>query len=267
MSIFTYINEAKLPTFWCSGCGHGVIIKAVAQAFDELELPPRKIVVVTGIGCFGRADDYFMTNALHTLHGRAIAYATGVKIGNPDLTVVALMGDGDTASIGGNHLIHAARRNVGILAVCANNRNYGMTGGQYSPTTRFGDKSVTSRYGLPEPEFDLCELVKAAGAAFVARSTVFHYNHLVKYLKRGLSKGSFAFVEVMEPCPTMYGKFNDLGGAPEMIERIREEVIPLSRWKPDSDKKPIGVLSEWDKLEYTKAYRDVIRKARGKHGN
>ncbi len=267
MSIFTYINEAKLPTFWCSGCGHGVIIRALAQAFDELQIPTKDIVAVTGIGCFGRSDDYFLTNALHTLHGRAIAYATGVKLARPELTVVALMGDGDAASIGGNHLIHAARRNLGILALCANNRNYGMTGGQYSPTTRRGDKSVTSRYGLPEKEFDLCALVQAAGASFVARSTVFHYHNLVKYLKKGITNKGFSFVEVMEPCPTMYGKFNDLGGAPEMIERIREEVIPVARWRPDMDKSPIGVLCDKNQIEYTEAYDEVIRKAGGSDGN
>lgn len=267
MSIFTYINENKLPTFWCSGCGHGVIIKALAQAFDELELATNKITVVTGIGCFGRSDDYFLTNALHTLHGRAIAYATGVKLGNPELTVVAMMGDGDAASIGGNHLIHAARRNLGILALVANNRNYGMTGGQYSPTSLFGDRSSTSRYGLPEPAFDLCALVKAAGAAFVARSTVFHYHNLVKYIKRGILKGGFAFIEVMEPCPTMYGKFNDLGNAAEMIERIREEVIPVARWTPESDKFPIGVLCDREQQEYTDAYQEVIRKAGGADGD
>lgn len=267
MSIFTYINEAKLPTFWCSGCGHGVIIRALAQAFDELEIPPKRIVVVTGIGCFGRADDYFLTNALHTLHGRAMAYATGVKIARPELVVCALMGDGDAASIGGNHLIHAARRNLGILGLVANNRNYGMTGGQYSPTTRMGEKSVTSRYGLPEREFDLCALTQAAGASFVARSTVFHYHNLVKYLKKGITNKGFSFVEVMEPCPTMYGKFNDLGNAPEMIERIREEVIPVAKWQADSDKSPIGVLCERRQKEYTEAYDDVIRKAKGQYGD
>lgn len=267
MSIFTYINEEKLPTFWCSGCGHGVIIRALAQAFDELEIPPARIVMVTGIGCFGRADDYFLTNALHTLHGRAIAYATGVKIARPDLIVAALMGDGDAASIGGNHLIHAARRNLGILALVANNRNYGMTGGQYSPTTPWGGFSSTSRYGLPETAFDLCALTQAAGASFVARSTVFHYHNLVKYLKRGISKGGFSFVEVMEPCPAMYGKYNDLGGAPKMIEKIRQEVIPVSKWEPGMDKSPIGVLCEKDQQEYTRAYDEVIRRAGGKSGN
>lgn len=267
MSIFTYINEAKLPTFWCSGCGHGVIIKALAQAFDELALPNHQIVVVTGIGCFGRADDYFMTNTLHTLHGRAIAYATGVKIGNPDLTVVALMGDGDAASIGGNHLIHAARRNLGIVALCANNRNYGMTGGQYSPTTKHGDITATSRYGFPENEFDLCELLKAAGASFVARSTVYHYRLLVKYLKKAITLNGFGFIEVLEPCPTMYGKFNDLGEAPEMIQKIRSEVVPLAKWDPKTDKKPIGILCEEQKKEYNQAYDEVIRKAGGYDGD
>ncbi|TKJ40022.1 2-oxoacid:ferredoxin oxidoreductase subunit beta [candidate division LCP-89 bacterium B3_LCP] len=267
MSIFNYINEAKLPTFWCSGCGHGVIIKALADAFDQLELALNEIVVVTGIGCFGRSDDYFMTNALHTLHGRAIAYATGVKLANPELTVVALMGDGDAASIGGNHLIHAARRNLGILALCANNRNYGMTGGQYSPTSQFGDRSSTSRYGLPESSFDLSALVQAAGASFVARTTVFHYKNLVKYLKKGINKGGFAFVEVMEPCPTMYGKFNQLGSAGDMVQQIRDEVVPVSRWKPGSDKSPIGILCERDMQEYCRAYDDVIRKAGGFDGD
>jgi len=267
MSIFTYINEDKLPTFWCSGCGHGVIIRALAQAFDELEISPKRIVIVTGIGCFGRSDDYFLTNALHTLHGRAIAYATGVKIARPDLVVATLMGDGDAASIGGNHLIHAARRNLGMLVLVANNFNYGMTGGQYSPTTPLGDKSATSRYGLPEAPFDLCALVEAAGASFVARSTVFHYHNLVKYLKQGITRGGFSFVEVMEPCPPMYGKFNDLGSAPEMIEKIREEVIPISKWDQDSGKSPIGVLCERDMPEYTENYDDVIRRAGGRLGD
>jgi 2-oxoglutarate/2-oxoacid ferredoxin oxidoreductase subunit beta len=267
MSLFTYINESKLPTFWCPGCGHGVIIRALAQAFDELQIPPQRIVLVTGIGCFGRADDYFQTNALHTLHGRAIAYATGVKIARPDLVVVALMGDGDSASIGGNHLIHAARRNLGILALVANNRNFGMTGGQYSPTTKQGDKTSTSRYGFPERPFDLCALVKAAGASFVARSTVSHARLLVKYMKQGITRGGFSFVEVMEPCPTMYGKFNELGDAPEMIRQIEEEVVPVSKWTEDSEKIPIGVLCERELPEYTKAYDEVIRKAEGKVGD
>ncbi len=267
MSLFTYINETKLPTFWCPGCGHGVIIRALAQAFADLEIAPERIVIVTGIGCFGRADDYFLTNALHTLHGRAIAYATGVKIARPDLVVCALMGDGDASSIGGNHLIHAARRNLGILALCANNRNYGMTGGQYSPTTKLGDKSVTSRYGFPEQPFDLCALVQAAGAPFVARATVFHYHQLVKQIKKGITRGGFAFMEVMEPCPTMYGKFNELGEAPEMIERLREEVTPASKWKPGCGKIPIGVLCERVQPDYSQLYDEVIHQAGGKRGD
>ncbi len=267
MSLFTYIDESKLPTFWCPGCGHGVIIRALAQALDELDLPLTRVVVVTGIGCFGRADDYFKTNVLHTLHGRAIAYATGVKIADPNLVVLALMGDGDAASIGGNHLIHAARRNLGILALVANNRNYGMTGGQYSPTTLCGDLTVTSRYGFPEQPFDLCALTQAAGASYVARTTVFHYHHLVKYLKAGIERRGFSFIEVMEPCPTMYGKFNDLGGAPEMIQRLRDEVEPLSKWTAESGKIPIGVLCERDLPEYTQAYAEVIRKAEGGRGD
>jgi len=142
-----------------------------------------------------------------------------------------------------------------------------MTGGQYSPTTKQGDISVTSRFGFPESEFDLAALVKAAGASFVARSTVFHYHNLVKYLKQAITKPGFAFVEVMEPCPSMYGKFNDLGSAPEMIQKIREEVIPLARWKPDSGRIPIGVLCDDNKISYSDAYAEVIRKAGGKDGD
>ncbi len=166
-----YLRTESFPTFWCTGCGNGVILQALVRSLAKRDLPPDQIAVVTGIGCFGKIDDYLTTHALHGTHGRALGFATGVKAARPELTVIAMMGDGDCASIGGNHLVHACRRDIGVLAVVSNNLNYGMTGGQFSATTPEGSITSTSPYGHVEPAFDLCALAQAAGASFVARGT------------------------------------------------------------------------------------------------
>ena len=164
-----YLDEKMLPHMWCPGCGNGIALGALTRALAELALPRNRVVVVTGIGCWGKADDYLATSALHGTHGRALAFATGVKAARPELTVIVLMGDGDGATIGGNHLIHAARRNIDLTAVVLNNQNYGMTGGQVSATTPVDAITSTTMYGNPERDFDLCRLVDAAGANYVAR--------------------------------------------------------------------------------------------------
>jgi 2-oxoglutarate ferredoxin oxidoreductase subunit beta len=218
-----YLNEKAMPHIWCPGCGNGNILKALLAAFATLDLDPRKTVVVTGIGCWGKADDYVTTNAVHGTHGRALALATGIKAYRPELTVVALMGDGDCATIGGNHFIHAARRNVGITAVVANNHNYGMTGGQFSATTPAGSRTSTSPYGHAEEAFDLCELARAAGANYVARATVYHYRQMEKLITEALIGEGFSLVEVMTPCPTYFGRLNRRGGPVEMWRALKEE--------------------------------------------
>ena len=166
-----YLKDGVLPHMWCPGCGIGVMLGAMLRAFEELEYTNTDTVVVTGIGCTGKADDYLVTNALHTTHGRALAYATGIKAFNPRLHVVVLMGDGDSVTIGGNHFIHAARRNMDLTAIVINNFNYGMTGGQVSGTTPGGRFTSTTAWGNPERDFDICALAQVAGANYVARET------------------------------------------------------------------------------------------------
>jgi 2-oxoglutarate ferredoxin oxidoreductase subunit beta len=169
-----YLKDGVLPHMWCPGCGIGIVLGGMLRAFEELGYERHNTVVVTGIGCTGKADDYLVTNALHTTHGRALAYATGIKAFNPALNVVVLMGDGDSVTIGGNHFIHAARRNIDLTAIIVNNFNYGMTGGQVSGTTPFEHKTATTAWGNPERSFDICELAAAAGANYVARGTIYH---------------------------------------------------------------------------------------------
>ncbi len=221
-SYLDYIDQSSLPLMWCPGCGDGNILKALASAFTNLGLVRESIVIVTGIGCWGKADDYVATNAIHGTHGRALAVATGVKAYRPELTVVALMGDGDCATIGGNHFIHAARRNIGVTAIVANNLNYGMTGGQYSGTTPAGSRTSTSPYGHAEDGFDLCALAAAAGANYVARTTVYHFKQMERLFGEALREPGFSLVEVASPCPTYYGRFNRQGEARQMWRSLKD---------------------------------------------
>lgn len=220
-----YLRYDKLPLFWCPGCSDGIVLGAIVRSFAELGLKKEEIVVVTGIGCWGKADDYLGTHTLHVTHGRALAFATGVKAAKPELTVVALMGDGDCATIGGNHFIHAARRNIGVTAIVVNNLNYGMTGGQYSATTPEGSSTSTSPLGSLEPAFDLCELGKAAGAPFVARSTPYHIQQLQGFIKEAIAKKGFGLVDVMSICPTHYGRRNQLATPVQMMEWLRDHAV------------------------------------------
>jgi len=229
-SIRRYLRTEALPTAFCPGCGHGILMGAILRAIDELGLDFSRMVFVSGIGCAGWIPSpYFAADTLHTLHGRAIACATGVKLANPSLKVVVIGGDGDLASIGGNHLIHAARRNIEMTVICANNMIYGMTGGQVTPTTPTGAFTVTTPKGNPERPFDLCKLMVGAGATYVARYSVFHIHQLIKALKKALMHPGFSFVEVLSSCPTYYGRQNKLGGPSEMLRYWKEKCVTIER--------------------------------------
>ncbi|HHW02739.1 MAG TPA: 2-oxoacid:ferredoxin oxidoreductase subunit beta [Thermoanaerobacterales bacterium] len=261
--IFDYIIEDRLPFFWCEGCGNGIILKSIAKAFADLDLDPKNVVVVTGIGCWGKADDYLSTNSLHVTHGRALAAATGVKAVNPELKVIALMGDGDGLTIGGNHFIHAARRNMDITAIISNNFNYGMTGGQYSGTTPEPSFTSTSRYGSIEPPFDICALAKAAGAPYVARATVYHVNLLEKYIKNAILKKGFSVVDVINICPTYYGRFNKLKSPVDMMNWLKNNATTkLEEGDIYNNKFAIGEFVNEDKLDFSTKYASIQKNAR-----
>jgi 2-oxoglutarate ferredoxin oxidoreductase subunit beta len=223
-----WIRTEFFPTAFCPGCGHGIILRAIAKACDELELDRDNVVFVSGIGCSGWIPSpYIKADSIHTTHGRAIAFATGVKLARPDFTVIVVGGDGDLASIGGNHLIHAARRNIDITCIMADNNNYGMTGGQYSPTTPKGSKTSTSRKGLSEAPFDVAKLVKSAGASFVARYTVAHFPQLVNSIKKAISTEGFSFVQAISTCPTHFGRRNVTQDPYEFIDYLKRNSVNI----------------------------------------
>jgi 2-oxoglutarate/2-oxoacid ferredoxin oxidoreductase subunit beta len=211
-----YLRPRNLPTTWCPGCGLGTIMSAIAQAVHFRGLEKRGVTMVSGIGCTGRMSGYVDFNSLHTTHGRAPAFATGLKLARPDMSVIVVMGDGDSMSIGGNHLIHAMRRNIGLTAIVVNNSVYGLTGGQASPTTPVGGRTTTCEPGAFERPLNLETLARAAGASFYARTTVAHPAPLVKLIERALGAPGFALVEIMSNCHVLYGRMNDLGDAPQM---------------------------------------------------
>ena len=217
-----YLRKAMMPHIWCSGCGNGIILNCFVHAVDELQIDLKKLVVVSGIGCIGRAAGYVNTNSFHTTHGRPIAFATGVKLANPDLEVVVISGDGDLFAIGGNHFIHAARRNIGIKVICANNFNYGMTGGQQGPTTLLDAFTTTTPYGNIEHPFNLVHLAAASGATYVARWTTLHVRRLTQSIKKMLQKEGFSFIEVVSPCPEIFGRRNKMRTGLQMMEWFKK---------------------------------------------
>jgi 2-oxoglutarate ferredoxin oxidoreductase subunit beta len=259
----------KFPHVWCPGCGIGVVTGALVRAIDEVGFDKDEVVMVSGIGCTGRMPVYLDFCSLHTTHGRALPFSTGIKVARPDLKVIAVMGDGDATAIGGNHFIHTARRNHGITAVVVNNNNYGMTGGQYSPTTPPGNLATTAPYGHIEPPFQIVKLAEASGAVFAARATVYHVRLLQRLLKQAIKKDGFSVVEVISNCPVGYGKSNKLGSAVEMFTWQREHAVNIKAAEKMSeeqlqDKFLIGVFVDRDMPEYNKLYDKVIEKAQKK---
>ena len=237
-----WIRTDFFPTAFCPGCGHGIILRAIVKALDELNLEQDKVVFVSGIGCSGWIPSpYIKTDSIHTTHGRALAFATGVKLAKPELMVIVVGGDGDLVSIGGNHLIHAARRNIDITCIMADNNNYGMTGGQYSPTTPEGARTTTSRKGHKEPPFDVAELVKAAGAKYVARYTVAHFPQLVNAIKKAITTKGFSFVQAISTCPTHFGRRNVTPDPYEFIEYLKKNSINIKNYNPEEHKSKITI--------------------------
>lgn len=263
-----YLLEEKLPLFWCAGCGNGIVLQAILRNMDKRGWTREETVVATGIGCWGKADDYVKTNTFHGTHGRALAFSTGIKLANPALNVVTLMGDGDGITIGGNHLIHAARRNVDVTAIMVNNLNYGMTGGQYSGTTPKHSITKTSPYGHVENAFDVCGVVKAAGGSFVARATVYDVIQLEKLIGQAMDHKGFSFVEVVSPCPTHFGRSNKLGNAPAMMEWIKQNTVSMAKAATMSDEElhgkfVTGVFADVAREDYSTAYQHVIDSLKG----
>lgn len=229
-SIVRMIRPQSFPTPFCPGCGHGILMTAILRAIDELGWSMDDMLFVSGIGCGGWIPSpHYAADTLHVTHGRPIAFATGAKLFNPNLKVVVIGGDGDIVSIGGNHLIHAARRNVNMTVICANNGIYGMTGGQVTPTTPQGARTMTTPDGNPEKPFDVSQLVVAAGASYVARYSVYHVRQLIKALKDAFQHSGFSFVEALTTCPVQYGRRNDMRTAAAMLDYFKEQCVPIAR--------------------------------------
>jgi 2-oxoglutarate ferredoxin oxidoreductase subunit beta len=252
-------------TLWCAGCTNGIATRALIDAIVSLDLSPDKVAVIAGIGCSGRITAYLDYSTVHCTHGRALVVATGAKVADPSLHVIVVMGDGDCAAIGGNHLIHAARRNVDLTAVVLNNAIYGMTGGQAGPTTHEGDISKTSPLGNVEPAFDICELARSAGATFVARGTAYAYVKLVQLIAAGIVHKGFSFVEIMSACPTYYGRMNASGDPADMLTAQKTQAVPVQRFQAGQaalrERYPVGVLHHAERAEYIEAYQELRRRA------
>lgn len=263
MAIKTYIRERFFPHIWCPGCGHGIVLNALVRAIESMGLKKNDIAMVSGIGCSSRIAGYMDFHTLHTLHGRALAFAMGVKMSRPELTLLVPMGDGDALSIGGNHFIHACRRNIDMTAIVMNNRVYGMTGGQYSPLSGYGTLATTAPYTNIDQEFDVVEMAKAAGATFVARTTPYHVAQLGEVLEEAIRHKGFSVVEVMVPCPTYYGRKNKEGSAVDMMERLKTITTPIGSKAKQENPALIerGVFVKKERPEYCAEYQKVIERA------
>lgn len=259
-----YLREHLFPHFLCPGCGHGIALRALLWAIDELSIPKDKLAFVSGIGCSGRLGAYIDANTFHVTHGRPLAFATGLKLARPDLEVIVITGDGDCLAIGGNHLIHACRRNLNITCMMLNNEVYGMTGGQVSPTTKNDRFTTTTPHGNYEPVFDACALAQGAGAGFVGREITLQTPALKNLFKEGLQHQGFSFIEVMSDCTEVFGRKNELGDSAEMVLTQKSSIRPdLYDNAVDQPFRPnfmkTGVMAKNDRPEYAAAYRQHIQ--------
>lgn len=260
-----FLREETLPNPFCSGCGGGEVSNAFLKAVSDIGHEDlNKFAFVSGIGCSAWIPSpHFKADTLHTTHGRAIAFATGLKIAQPDLKVVVISGDGDLAAIGGNHLIHAARRNMDMTVICVNNYIYGMTGGQVGPTTFTGDRTTTSPYGNPERPFDLARLVTAAGANYVARWTTAHPIQAARAMRTAIQRKGFSFVEMISQCPTAYGRKTNAGRAPEMLQwfkklPVRKKGAPVGQSVPTKEGMDLGVFADRNEAPFTEVLQSTM---------
>ena len=229
MTLEDWYRQDRLPHIYCAGCGNGTVLNATLRAVEALGYDINETTFVSGIGCSSRAGGYTAADSLHTTHGRALAFATGVKLVKPKQHVIVFTGDGDCSAIGGNHFIHACRRNIDLTVICMNNNIYGMTGGQGSPCTPKGSITTTTPYGMQEQPFDLCKLAEAAGANYVARWTSFHVKELTEAIRVGLETPGLAFIEVLAQCPTAYGNKNKLRQPTQMIEMFKKNAVKKAK--------------------------------------
>jgi len=261
--VYKYMRPEHIPHIWCPGCSNGIVLRDVAQAIENLHLDRNKVVIVSGIGCSARSAGYLDFNTIHTTHGRAIAFATGIKLANPELEVIVLSGDGDASAIGGNHLIHAARRNIGLTVIVLNNNIYGMTGGQFSPTTPTHDYGTTSPFGNLDRCFDIASLAFAAGASYAAKGSAFHVQQTISLIQNGIAHKGFALIDVASICPTYYGRKNKKGDASEMLKWQQENAVMAAKAKDMSEaelagKLVIGLLGQRDYPEFSEEYLKLI---------
>jgi 2-oxoglutarate ferredoxin oxidoreductase subunit beta len=252
---------------WCPGCGNGIILGATVRAIHKAGLDPDRIAFLSGVGCAGRAANYMDFDAMHTLHGRTLPSAIGIKMAKPEMKVVIFTGDGDAVGIGGNHFIHAARRNINITMVIANNMIYGMTGGQVAPTTKLGDLASTAPFGNIDPPFDICRLAETAGATYVARGTAYHVLQIISYIEKAILHKGLSVVEVMSQCPTQYGRLNRIGSPVEMLKWFREKAISMEKAKGLSPEELQGkfIIGEFvnkSRPEYSEEYAKLVERAR-----
>lgn len=263
MAVKEYIRERFFPHIWCPGCGHGVVLGGLIRAVESIGLNKNDIVMVSGIGCSSRIVGYMDFHTLHAIHGRALAFAVGVKMSRPELTLLVPMGDGDALSIGGNHFIHACRRNIDMTAIVMNNKVYGMTGGQYSPLSGYGTMATTAPYTNIDQEFDVVSIATAAGATFVARTSSYHVQQLPEVLEEAIRHKGFSVVEVMSPCPTYYGRKNKEGSAVDMMEKLKTTTTPIGSKAKKENPSLIerGVFVKKEMPEYCAEYQKIIERA------
>lgn len=264
--LLEHIRESEMPLIFCPGCGSGIILRSTLEAILESGIDLNNFVLLSGSGCNGWIASPINIDVFHTNHGRPLAYATGVKVGRPELKVIVFTGDGDSAAIGGNHLIHAARRNVDMLVICVNNNNYGMTGGQFSPTTPYKAFTMTSPYGCPEQPFDMCKLNKACGASFVARWTTAHPLQLKKSISKALAKKGFSFIDVISQCPTQFGRRLGMKSASEMLRHFKRVAMVCNGQEAferfEEGIIPVGDFVELERTEFTDSLRGLAEEAR-----
>lgn len=264
-----YLRKSALPTIWCPGCGSGTVLSAALRAFDELDIIDR-VGLVGGIGCAGWIPVYVNADVMHTLHGRTLPFATGLKMSDPSRKIVVFSGDGDCLGIGGNHFIHTARRNIDITVILVNNQIYGMTGGQVSPCTPSIAKSKTSVFGNPEKPFDSAEMAKAAGATYIARWSTGQPMQLARAIKEAIEHKGFSLVEALSQCPTQAGRVtHGIADPTKLLKLLRSNTISVKKAEKAGPEELKGkmligtIYKNDDEIEFSKSYENLVERAAG----